>query len=61
MMDLSQQLYRHRRLVNLGVETELHVFEGLFHFFFLNPDLPESRDAYNVMVRFFDKQLGDEK
>ena len=59
--DLSPQLYRHRRLINFGVEAELHVFEGLFHFFFLNPDLPESRDAYNVMVSFFDEHLGVEK
>ncbi len=56
--DLSAAVYTHTRLVKLGVEAELHVWEGLFHFFFLNPDVPESRDAYDVMVRFFDRRLG---
>lgn len=56
--ELSSAVYTHSRLVRLGVEAELHVWEGLFHGFFYNPDPPESRDAYNVMVKFFDKHLG---
>jgi len=56
--DLSPQLYLHSRLVKLGVEADLHAWEGLFHFFFLNPDVPESRDSYDVTIRFFDKHLG---
>jgi hypothetical protein len=28
------------------------------HFFFGNPDLPESREAYDVIVKFFDSRLG---
>ncbi len=56
--DLSSAVYTHTRLVKLGVEADLHVWEGLFHVFFINPDVPESRDAYDVMIRFFDKHLG---
>ena len=56
--DLSAAVYTHTRLVKLGVPADLHVWEGLFHFFFLNPDVPESRDAYDVMVKFFDEHLG---
>lgn len=56
--ELSSAVYTHSSLVRLGVEAELHVWEGLFHGFFYNPDPPESRDAYNVMVKFFDKHLG---
>ena len=56
--DLSAAVYTHTRLIKLGVEADLHVWEGLFHFFFMNPDVPESRDAYDVMVKFFDKHLG---
>jgi len=55
--DLRAAVYTHTRLVKLGVEADLHVWEGLFHFFFLNPDVPESRDAYDVMVKFFDRRL----
>ena len=55
---LSGALYTHSQLVKLGVDAQLHVWEGLFHGFFYNPDVPESQDAYRVMVRFFDKNLG---
>ena len=44
--------------MKLGVEAELHVWEGLFHGFFYNADVPESKDAFNVMIKFFDRHLG---
>ena len=56
--DLSAAVYTHSRLVALGVEADLHVWEGMFHGFYTNPDVPESREAYNVMVKFFDTHLG---
>jgi len=40
------------------VDTELHVWDGMWHSFFSDPDMPESREAYAVMVRFFDRRLG---
>jgi epsilon-lactone hydrolase len=55
--DLSAAVFTHLRLKNLNVETELIFFEGLFHYFFQNPDLPESRQAYAQMVKFFDRYL----
>jgi epsilon-lactone hydrolase len=58
--ELSAAIYTHTQLVKLGVDAELHVWEGLFHGFFYNPDVPESRDAFNVMVKFFDRHLGNE-
>ena len=56
--ELSSALYTHEQLVKLGVEAELHVWEGLFHGFFYNADVPESKDAFNVMIKFFDWHLG---
>jgi len=56
--ELSSAIYTHAQLVKLGVEAELHVWEGLFHGFFYNPDVPESQDAYQVIVKFFDRHLG---
>jgi acetyl esterase/lipase len=56
--ELSSAVYTHSLLDKVGVDAELHVWEGMFHGFFYNPDVPESRDAYNVMVRFFDRHLG---
>ncbi len=56
--EYSAAVHTHAQLVRLGVDAELHVWEGLFHGFFYNPDVPESREAYDVMVRFFDRHLG---
>jgi len=30
----------------------------MWHGFFFDPGLPESADAYDVVVKFFDKHLG---
>ncbi len=45
------------QLSGVGVETELHMWDGLFHGFFYNPDVPESKDAFAIMSRFFDRHL----
>jgi epsilon-lactone hydrolase len=55
--EMSGALYTHTQLVKLGVEADLHVWDGLFHGFFYNPDVPESRDCYEVIVKFFDHHL----
>lgn len=55
--ELSSALYTHEQLVKLGVEAELHVWEGLFHGFFYNADVPESRDAFTVIIKFFDRHV----
>jgi monoterpene epsilon-lactone hydrolase len=44
-------------LTKAGVKTELHVWDGLWHSFFNNPDLPESREMYSIVVNFFDSNL----
>jgi acetyl esterase/lipase len=56
--ELSNAVYSHSQLVKAGVEADLHVWEGMFHGFFYNPDVPESRDCYDVIVKFFDRHLG---
>lgn len=56
--DLSAAVHAHALLTRAGVEADLHVWEGMFHGFFYNPDVPESREAYEVIVRFFDAHLG---
>jgi len=55
----SSAVYTHAQLVKLGVDAELHVWEGQPHGFFTSdPDFPESKEAWDVVVRFFDKHLG---
>jgi acetyl esterase/lipase len=56
--EMSSAVYTHSQLVKLGVDAELHVWDGMFHGFFYDPDVPESREAYDVMVKFFDRHLG---
>ena len=56
--ELSSAAHTHALLVKAGVETDLHVWEGMFHGFFYNVDVPESRDCYEVIVKFFDRHLG---
>lgn len=55
--EMSSAVNTHSRMVALGVDADLHVWEGLFHGFFYKPNLPESQEALNVIVKFFDKNL----
>ncbi|MCW4462722.1 alpha/beta hydrolase [Sphingomonas sp. BT-65] len=48
----------HRRLTQAGVPSQLFLFDGLPHAFFVWPDMPESMEAYRVIARFFDQHLG---
>ena len=54
---LSNTLNTNIQLTKSGVETRLYVWDGLFHGFFYNPGVPESQDAYRIIVQFFDRQL----
>lgn len=56
-MAMSSVLASQQVLDKAGAQTELHVWEGMWHSFFSDPELPESQDAYRVMVRFFLKHL----
>ncbi len=55
---LSTVVVTHRQLVKLGVEAELHVWEGLAHGAFLNHELPESLEVYQLVIDFFNHHLG---
>lgn len=59
---LSDTVYTHAQLDKAGVETELHVWEAAPHCSFaqpvLDPTPPETREAWDVIIRFFDKHLG---
>jgi acetyl esterase/lipase len=48
----------HRRLWEAGVHSELFIFDGLWHAFMMDPELPESRETYAILGRFFDVHLG---
>jgi len=44
-------------LTKVGVDARLFVWDGMDHGFFYNPEIPESHEAYDVMVNFFEEQF----
>jgi epsilon-lactone hydrolase len=56
-MQLSPSVFTHERLVDLGAQSDLHVWEGSIHCS-TSWDDPESRQAYRAIVKFFDQHLG---
>ncbi len=56
--ELSSVVYTHSRLVSLGVEADLHVWDGLDHGFYADTELPESQEALAVIAKFFENHLG---
>lgn len=55
---MSATLRSNELLTEAGVRAELHVWEGVWHSFFSDPELPESKAMYAVVARFFDRELG---
>lgn len=55
---LSGTTILHRAYLRAGVDAQLVVFEALPHAFWNNPTLPESKEADQIMARFFEKHLG---
>lgn len=48
----------HIELLELGVKSELLLFDGMDHGFYADPTLPESQRAYRLINRFFAENLG---
>ena len=54
----SGALYGYRKLIKLGIDSQVMVFDGLYHGFMTNPDFPEAQEGYKIAAAFFDKHLG---
>lgn len=55
---LSGTTILHRAFLKAGVDAQLVVFEALPHAFWNDPGLPETREANEMMARFFVSRLG---
>jgi acetyl esterase/lipase len=55
---MSAAAYSYLKLLNVGVDSQLMIFDGLYHGFMTNPDFPESQEGYKIAAAFFDKHLG---
>ena len=47
----------HRRLLTAGVDARFVLFDGLGHAHHMAVNLPESRETFGLMARFFDEHL----
>jgi epsilon-lactone hydrolase len=54
---LSDTAIFHRALLRSGNDSQLVVFEALPHAFWYHFQLPETREALELMARFFDRKL----
>ena len=54
----SGALYSYRKLIALGIDSQVMVFDGLYHGFMTNPDFPEAQEGYKLAAAFFDRHLG---
>jgi epsilon-lactone hydrolase len=54
---LSNTTILHRALLHAGNDTQLVVFEALPHAFWYHFQLPETREALDIMASFFDQKL----
>jgi acetyl esterase/lipase len=57
-MAASGALQSYRTLVRLGIDSQVMVFDGLYHGFMTNPDFPEAQEGYRIAAAFFDRHLG---
>ncbi|HWF93017.1 MAG TPA: alpha/beta hydrolase [Terriglobales bacterium] len=55
---LSDTAHLHRALLAAGDDAQLVVFEAMPHAFWYNFQLPETKEALNLMAKFFDEKLG---
>jgi acetyl esterase/lipase len=56
-MDMSPAIVTNSALLKAGVDSRLVVGEGMGHCYIYQSNLPEARDAWQVIDRFFDKNL----
>ena len=55
---LSDTTTFHRALLQAGVDARLIVFEALPHAFWYHFQLPETKEALELMAKFFDEKVG---
>jgi acetyl esterase/lipase len=55
---LSNTVRVHRKMRRAGVAADLNVYEGMSHAQYAGPDMPEAREVFAEIARFFDARLG---
>ena len=55
---LSDTSTLHRAMLKAGVDARLVVFDALPHAFWYHFDFPETKEALEIMAKFFDEKVG---
>ena len=55
--DMSPAVYTHSQLIKAGVPGDLIVGEGQGHCYIYSADVPEAKDAFSAIVKFFQVHL----
>ena len=56
-IDMSGAAFTHTQMAKAGAESFFYAYEGMWHAFLYDVDLPEAQEAFQVLVKFFDKRL----
>ncbi len=56
--EMSGAAEAHLQLRELGIRSELYLFDGMDHGFYADVTLPEARRAYKLITQFFADNLG---
>jgi acetyl esterase/lipase len=60
-IDMSSAAFTNTQLAKAGVDSFFYPWEGMWHAFTYDVEVPEAQDAFNVIVKFFDRHLGKKK
>jgi acetyl esterase/lipase len=55
--EMSAAVHSHAQLIKAGSHAELHVWEGMWHGFTEDFELPEAADARDVIVKFLERHV----
>jgi len=56
--DLSATIHTQRRLALANATVELQLWDGMWHCFFYDAELPEAQEAFKLAANFFARHLG---
>jgi len=55
--EMSNVAHAHMKMSLSGIDSQLYIWDGQEHNFLYNADLPEARQAYELIARFFAQKL----
>lgn len=57
----SFTIHVHRQLVRAGVDAQIQLWDGMWHSFYQDVQIPESKEVYEVLAKWFEHHLGSHR